>query len=43
VPTLWIGRAPLAYLSLAAVMFAFVLWRHRDNLHRMRSGTENRV
>ena len=40
-PVLWfgIGRAGLLYGVLSAIL---VIWRHRENLERLRSGTENR-
>lgn len=36
------GQAGQPLFWFALVMAAFVLWTHRDNLARMRAGTENR-
>jgi glycerol-3-phosphate acyltransferase PlsY len=39
---LWgIGREPPVTVGAAAVAGAFVIWRHRENIARLRAGTEN--
>ncbi|HEY0395923.1 MAG TPA: glycerol-3-phosphate 1-O-acyltransferase PlsY [Candidatus Elarobacter sp.] len=40
-PVLWfgLGRVGLAYGLVAALL---IVWRHRDNIGRLRNGTENR-
>ncbi|MBI4859567.1 MAG: glycerol-3-phosphate 1-O-acyltransferase PlsY [Candidatus Riflebacteria bacterium] len=35
------GRATL--LSMAVPLALFIVWRHRENLHRMKCGTESRI
>jgi glycerol-3-phosphate acyltransferase PlsY len=42
-PTLWLRHEPRPYFWLSVVMFVLVLWRHRENLERLRRGTENKV
>jgi glycerol-3-phosphate acyltransferase PlsY len=37
-----IQRPPLAVLAAAAVAGAFIIWRHRSNLERLRAGTEHK-
>jgi len=35
--------APLAVGVIAALMAAFLAWRHRENIARLRAGTESRI
>jgi glycerol-3-phosphate acyltransferase PlsY len=37
----WLG-CPRPFVIAAAVMAVLIAWRHRDNLQRLRSGTEPR-
>ena len=41
-PVLWfgLGRTGLLYGLVSALL---IVWKHRDNLGRLRSGTENRL
>ncbi|MEM6701780.1 MAG: glycerol-3-phosphate 1-O-acyltransferase PlsY [Acidobacteriota bacterium] len=40
----WIGSEALAaYVAAAAVIGGVVVWKHRENLQRLRSGTESRL
>jgi len=36
----WLGRAGSAAAAVSVAVFALVVWRHRDNLVRLRDGTE---
>jgi glycerol-3-phosphate acyltransferase PlsY len=36
----WSGRAGSAAAAVSVAIFALVVWRHRDNLARLRDGTE---
>ncbi len=36
-------RLPLPYACAAVVMVAAVFWRHRENIQRLRAGTEGRI
>jgi glycerol-3-phosphate acyltransferase PlsY len=36
------GRMPLAYALFVWIMAAFVVYLHRENIQRLRAGTENR-
>ncbi len=36
-------RLPLPYAGAALVMVAAVFWRHRENIQRLRAGTEGRI
>jgi glycerol-3-phosphate acyltransferase PlsY len=42
VPALYFLHAPRAYLVLAIVMLILIVWRHRENIGRMRAGKENK-
>lgn len=42
VPALWLFHEPRAYVVLGAAMFVLILWRHRDNIRRMREKRENK-
>jgi glycerol-3-phosphate acyltransferase PlsY len=37
------GAAPVAYLAFAVGGAALIVWRHRENIGRLRSGTERRL
>jgi glycerol-3-phosphate acyltransferase PlsY len=39
----WLTRAPPATLALAAVVWLIIVLRHRENLGRLRAGTEGRL
>jgi glycerol-3-phosphate acyltransferase PlsY len=39
----WISRPPAAILAAAVFSGAFVIWRHRSNLERLRAGAERRL
>lgn len=40
----WVAAdAQAAYVAAAAMIGGVVVWKHRDNLGRLRSGTENRL
>jgi glycerol-3-phosphate acyltransferase PlsY len=41
-PALFFLHAPRAYLVLAVVMLILIVWRHRENIGRMRAGKENK-
>lgn len=36
----WVGLAGAAAAAVSVAIFALVVWRHRDNLARLRDGTE---
>ncbi len=36
-------HAPWPYIAYATIVLALVLWRHRTNIERLRSGTEPRI
>ncbi len=36
-------QLPHPYVGAALVMVAAVFWRHRENIHRLRAGTEGRI
>lgn len=41
---LWSGeQAPVEIVVAAGAIAALVIWRHRDNLHRLLAGSENRL
>ena len=42
IPSLILLHAPRAYLVVAAVMMLLILWRHRENISRIRVGKENK-
>ena len=40
----WVGgEAVVAYVAAAALIGGVVVWKHRENLGRLRAGTENRL
>jgi acyl phosphate:glycerol-3-phosphate acyltransferase len=43
VPALYLLRAPRAYLVLAVAMLLLIVWRHRENIGRIRAGKENKL
>ena len=42
-PAAWVVGAPVAVVGAAAGSAALILFRHRENLRRLRSGTERRL
>jgi glycerol-3-phosphate acyltransferase PlsY len=42
IPALLLLHAPRAYLLLAVVMLVLIVWRHRENISRIRAGKENK-
>lgn len=43
VPALWWLQQPRAYVIVAAVMLALIVWRHRENIDRLVHRRENRL
>lgn len=43
IPLTVVGRVHIAHLILAALAVSLILWKHRDNIARLRAGTERRV
>ena len=41
--SVWRLRAPDAYVAFVVVAVAFAIYRHRDNIERLRTGTERRI
>jgi glycerol-3-phosphate acyltransferase PlsY len=39
----WSGDYPAVYLVAAVAASGLIIFRHRDNIHRLRTGTENRI
>jgi glycerol-3-phosphate acyltransferase PlsY len=42
IPSLLLLHAPRAYVILAIAMAVLIVWRHRENISRMRAGKENK-
>lgn len=40
---MWILNAPLAYIVYALIAAIYVIYLHRENIKRLKSGTENKV
>lgn len=38
---LWVAEAPLAFMVMAAVMTLLVMYKHRENIDRLRAGQEH--
>jgi glycerol-3-phosphate acyltransferase PlsY len=43
IPALMLRHEPTAYVALAAAMYVFILWKHRDNIRRLLRKQETRV
>ncbi len=42
-PLAWAFGAPWSYVAFVAVAALFVIWKHRENIRRLGTGTENRI
>lgn len=40
---MWIMNAPIAYIIYAAIAAIYVIYLHRENIKRLKNGTENKV
>ena len=40
---MWIMNAPIAYVAYAALAALYVIYLHRENIVRLKNGTENKV
>lgn len=40
---MWMFNAPFAYIVYALIAAIYVIWLHRENIKRLREGTENKV
>lgn len=40
---MWLLNAPIAYIIYAVIAAIYVIYLHRENIKRLRSGTENKV
>ncbi len=40
---MWFLNAPYAYILYAAIAALYVIWLHRENIKRLKQGTENKV
>lgn len=40
---MWFLNAPIAYIIYALIAAIYVIWLHRENIKRLKEGTENKV